>query len=81
MRRIGHRVRPRQGSRTRIAIGGRRLDEVGIRPARADLPNTIGHLSSPAHRHQAPVEPDHLVVSAQAATVVQLFADVERELR
>ena len=35
----------------------------------------LSYLSFPAHRHRASVEPDHLVVSTQAATVVQLFAE------
>lgn len=66
---------PRQGGHVQIAIGGRRLDEVQIRQARADMAGTLSYLSFPAHRHQASVEPDHLVVSTQAATVVQLFAE------
>lgn len=66
---------PRQGGHVRITIGGRCLDEVRIRQARTDLPNTLSYLSFPAHRHRASVETDHLVVSTQAATVVQLFAE------
>ena len=66
---------PRQGGHVRIAIGGRCLDEVRIRQSRTDLANTLSYLSFPAHRHRASVEPDHLVVSTQAATVVQLFAE------
>jgi hypothetical protein len=68
-------VTPRQGGHVRIAIGGRCLDEVRIRQARADVPGSLSYLSFPAHRHRASVEPDHLVVSTQAATVVQLFAE------
>jgi hypothetical protein len=75
MRRVGRQVRGRQGGQAQIAIGGRRLDEVGIRLTGTGLANTISHLSFPAHRHRASVEPDHLVVSTQAATVVQLFAE------
>ena len=41
MRRIGHHVRGRQGSQARIAIGGRCLDEVGIRLTGTGLANTI----------------------------------------
>ncbi len=66
---------PRQGGHVRIAIGGRYLDEVRIRQARTDMPGTLSSLSFPAHRHQASVEADHLVVSTQAAAVVQLFAE------
>ena len=66
---------PQQGGQVRIAIGGRYLDEVCIRQNRTDLANTRSYLSFPAHRHRALVEPDHLVVSTQAATVVQLFAE------
>lgn len=48
----------------------------GLHPAEPDRPgNTRSYLSFPAHRHRALVEPDHLVVSTQAATVVQLFAE------
>jgi hypothetical protein len=68
-------VTPRQAGHARIAIGGRYLDEVRIRQTRTDLANTLSSLSFPAHRHGASVEPDHLVVSTQAATVVQLFAE------
>jgi hypothetical protein len=68
-------VTARQGDHVRIAIGGRCLDEVRIRQARTDVPGTLSSLSFPAHRHQASIEPDHLVVSTQAATVVQLFAE------
>ena len=66
---------PRQAGHAPIAIGGRCLDEVRIRQSRTDLANTLSYLSFPAHRHGASVEPDHLVVSTQAATVVQLFAE------
>ena len=66
---------PRQRGHVRIAIGGRRLDEVRIRQTRTDVAGTLSYLSFPAHRHRASVEPDHLVVSTQAATVVQLFAE------
>lgn len=65
---------PRQGGHVRIAIGGRCLDEVRIRQTRSDMAGSLSSLSFPAHRHQASVEPDHLGVSTQAATVVQLFA-------
>lgn len=58
-----------------IAIGGRCLDEVRVRQSRTDIAGTRSHLSFPAHRHRAWLEPDHLVVSTQAATVVQLFAE------
>jgi hypothetical protein len=68
-------VAPQQGGQVRIVIGGRYLDEVCIRQNRTDLANTRSYLSFPAHRHRALVEPDHLVVSTQAATVVQLFAE------
>jgi hypothetical protein len=69
-------VTPRQGGHVRIAIGGRCLDEVRIRQIRADMANnTLSYLTFPAHRHRASVEPDHVVVSTQAATVVQLFAE------
>lgn len=66
---------PPQGGRVRIAIGGRFLDEVGIRQIRTDTPDMLSYLSFPVHRHRASVEPDHLVVSTQAATVVKLFAE------
>jgi len=72
---VGFGRDPRQGDHVRIAIGGRCLDEVRIRQARTDLPGTLSYLCFPAHRHQASIEPDHLVVSTQAATVVQLFAE------
>jgi hypothetical protein len=39
------------------------------------MAGSLSCLSFPAHRHRASVEPDHLVVSTQAATVVQLFAE------
>ncbi len=65
----------RQGGHILIAIGGRHLDEVRIRQNRTDMAGTLSFLSFPAHRHWASVEPDHLVVSTQAATVVQLFAE------
>jgi len=68
-------VTPRQAAHVQIAIGGRRLDEVRIRQIRTDIAGTLSYLSFPAHRHRASVEPDHLVVSTQAATVVQLFAE------
>lgn len=69
-------VTPRQGGHVRIAIGGRCLDEVRIcQTFRTDMAGTLSFLSFPAHRHRASVEPDHLVVSTQAATVVQLFAE------
>ena len=66
---------PRAGRPRPIVIGGRCLDEVHIRQSRTDLANTLSYLSFPAHRHWASVEADHLVVSTQAATVVQLFAE------
>ncbi len=56
-------------------MGGKCLDEVRIRQTRTDMAGSLSYLSFPAHRHRASVEPDHLVVSTQAATVVQLFAD------
>ena len=65
----------RQGRHVQIAIGGRRLDEVRIRQSRTDLVNTLSYLSFPVHRHRASVELNHLVVSTQAPTVVQLFAE------
>lgn len=65
----------RQAGHTQIAIGGRRLDEVRIRQARTDMAGTLSYLSFPAHRHRASVDADHLVVSTQAVTVVQLFAE------
>lgn len=66
----------RQADHARIAIGGRRLDEVRIRQARTDMPpGTLSYLCFPAHHHRASVEADHLVVSTQAVTVVQLFAE------
>jgi hypothetical protein len=68
-------VSPRQEDHIRIAVGGRCLDDVRIRQARTDVPGSLSYLSFPAHRHRASVEPDHLVVSTQAATVVQLFAE------
>jgi hypothetical protein len=39
------------------------------------MAGTLSFLAFPAHRHGASIEPDHLVVSTQAATVVQLFAE------
>ncbi len=66
---------PRQGGHVRIAIGGRCLDEVRIRQARTDVAGSLSYLSLPAHRHRASVEPDHLIVSTQAATALQLFAE------
>lgn len=67
---------PRHGDHLRIAIGGRWLDDVRIRLlTRMDMANTVSYLSYPAQRHRASAEPDHLVVSTQAATLVQLFAE------
>jgi len=68
-------VTPRKGVHVRIAIGGRCLDEVRIRQTRTDMAGPLSYLSFPAHRHRASVEPDRLVVSTQAATVVHLFAE------
>ena len=39
------------------------------------MAGSLSYLSFPAQHHRASVEPDHLVVSTQAATVVQLFAE------
>lgn len=66
---------PRRRGDVRIAIGGRWLDEVRIRQARTDMAGTWSYFSFPAHRHRASVEPDHLLVSTQAATALQLFAE------
>jgi len=68
-------VTPLHGGHVRIAIGGKCLDEVSIRLTWADAAGSLSHLSFPAHRHRASIEPDHLVVSTQAATVVQLFTE------
>lgn len=65
---------PRQQGHVRIAIGGRCLDEIRIRQTRTDMAGPLSYLSFPAHRHRGSVEPEHLLVSTQAATVVQLFA-------
>lgn len=46
-----------------------------MRQTRTDMAGTLSTLSFPAHRHRASVEADHLIVSTQAATVVQLFAE------
>lgn len=58
----------------RIAIGGQYLDEVRIRCAEP-YPYPVSYLSFPAHRHWARVEGERVTVCAQAAAVVQLFAD------
>jgi hypothetical protein len=68
-------VTPRQAGHAPIAIGGRCLDEVRIRQTRTDMAGTLSFLAFPTHRHRGSIEPDHLVVSTQAATVVQLFAE------
>lgn len=62
-------------SDVRIAIAGRYLDEVRIRQTRSYEPGCVSYLSFPASRHWVRVEGDCITVSAQAATVVQLFAD------
>jgi hypothetical protein len=62
-------------SQVRIAIGGRYLDEVRTPLARSDVPGCASFLSFPAHRHAARVEAGQVLVSAQAQTVVKLFAD------
>ena len=58
----------------RIAIGGQYLDEVRIRCAERH-PYPLSYLTFPAHRHWARVEDKRVTVCAQAAVVVQLFAD------
>lgn len=68
-------MRRQQAGHVRIAIAGNYLDEVQIRHARRDAPGSLSYLSFPAYRHWAQVEEGHLLVSAQAPTVVQLFAD------
>jgi len=59
----------------RIAIDGKYLDEVQIREAEPYAPNAVCYLSFPADRHWAERKGDRVSVSAQAATVVKLFAD------
>jgi hypothetical protein len=75
---------PRQGVGTvmsrkrpeiRIAIDGKYLDEVQIRQAEPYAPHAVCYLSFPAHRHWAQLKGDRVTVSAQAPTVVALFAD------
>jgi hypothetical protein len=63
------------GSHVRIAIGGAYLDEVQVPQARPDVPGCRSFISFPAHRHQARIEEDHVLVSTQAAPVAKLFAD------
>jgi hypothetical protein len=58
----------------RIAIRGQYLDEVRIRCAERH-PYPVSYLTFPAHRHWARVEGERVTVCAQAAAVVQLFAD------
>jgi len=58
----------------RIAIGSQYLDEVRIRCAERH-PYSVSYLTFPAHRHWARVEGERVTVCAQAAAVVQLFAD------
>ena len=60
---------------TRIAIGGRYLDEVRIRLAKPDGYTSISLLSFPASRHRAQADKDCVTVFAQAPTLVQLYAD------
>jgi hypothetical protein len=58
----------------RIAIDGKYLDEVQIREAEPYAPRAVCYLSFPADRHGAQRKGDRITVSAQAATVVKLFA-------
>jgi hypothetical protein len=59
----------------RIAIRAKYLDEVRIRQADQCAPGSVSYLSFPAHRHWARIVGDRIIIGAQAATVVQLFAD------
>lgn len=59
----------------RIAIGGRYLDEVCIRQTPQFAQRSLSYLCFPASRHWARVDGERVTISAQAATVVQLFAD------
>jgi hypothetical protein len=68
-------VRSRQNEELRIAIEGRYLDEVKIRQANMYATSPIAYVSFPARRHWARAEGDDVTLSAQAATVVKLFAD------
>jgi hypothetical protein len=58
----------------RISLGGKYLDETQIRQARPCEARTISFLSFPAHRHWASVTKQRVTISAQAASVVQLYA-------
>jgi hypothetical protein len=59
----------------RIAIGGRYLDEVRMRSTKVYQPGHVAFLSFPASRHRAQVGKDGITISAQAVTVVQLYAE------
>ncbi len=59
----------------RIAIEGRYLDEVRIRQALQWDPRSVCFLAFPATRHRALVEGPRVTISAQAPTIVQLFAE------
>lgn len=68
-------MRPPKTSGIRIAIGGRYLDEAQIRQATRHAASPVAYLSFPAQRHWAQIDGDHVTISAQAQTVVTLFAD------
>ncbi len=67
-------TRPTAGG-VRIAIGGRYLDEVRIRQAGRHTAPAVAYLSFPAERHWAHIDGDGVTISAQAQSVVMLFAD------
>ena len=58
----------------RIAIDGKYLDELQIREVEPYAPHAVCYLSFAADRHWAQRKGDRITVSAQAATVVKLFA-------
>jgi hypothetical protein len=68
-------MKSRRNQEARIAIEGRYLDEVKIRQANMYATGPIAYVSFPAERHWARAEGVDVTVSAQAATVVKLFAD------
>jgi hypothetical protein len=64
----------RKQKAVRIALGGIYLEEVQIRHAMPYQPGYVSYLSFPANRHWASVTKERVTVSAQAPSVVQLYA-------
>ena len=59
----------------RTATGGRYIDQVRAPLARSDVPGCVPLLSLAAYRQAARVEAGHVLVWAQALTVVKVFSD------